>query len=582
MASRSNMFGNRRKSYRGVMIKIGLSLVALAALVAGVAYAVNHVLSSRHESVFIFYPELSASRVNIKMGESIVLTPTPPMVTGDNIFLPLDFINEHLSLYTFWDSQENIIITTETQVRRYRIDQLDYTHNGEPRRLAEPFILADGMVFVPRAFAENEYNVSIRYHAEYMIVTVDDAGEQSVSAQITAAGRLRARPDNHAPYMEEVREGDTVMLLGQEPQDGFIRVRSANAIVGYVAESLMGDTSVKAAVTREPDQPLNLKQPLQYPVVLLWDVLFNNRTFWSVADEVTVMSPAWFTFQDDPEIDGTILDAGSRDYVIYAHQNGRMVWPKLTDNFNSLVSRAVLSDTETRKFVIDQILDLIAYYNLDGINVDYEAVLPDFAPYFWQFLRELRPPMHELGAHLSVALFVPRYTMFMNRTEIGNAVDYVAIMAYDEHWHGSEQPGPVASLPFVEEGIALTMNEVPQEMILLGLPVYNRVWREVTNPDGSTEHTIRNIGMNYARRLFTEGGATFRWIDELGSYYAEYPDPVYPNVMHRVWLECERSIGSKLDMARAYGLPGIAIWRGGLENAETWDVIRDYIQRHGQ
>jgi len=563
-----------------LMVKIGLSVAALAVLVAGVAYAVNHMLSSRHESVFIFYPELSASRVNVLLDGNVVPTSTPPMITQDNILLPIDLINEYLSLYTFWDGGDNIIITTETQVRRYRLHELDYTHNGEPRRLDEPFVLLGEMAFVPAAFAESEYNVAIRYHAAYMIVTIDSAAYPSTYARITEDGRLRARPDRHAPYMEATLEDDSVRLLADAPENGFWRIRSANGIAGYVAENTLGETSVTAAVTPTPEQPLNLRQPLQYPVVMMWDVLFNNRDSWSVADEVTVLSPAWFTFRDDPVIDGTILGEGNRDYVAYAHANGRMVWPKLTDNFNSQVSRAVLADTQTRQFVIEQILELIVYYNLDGINVDYEAVLPDFAPYFWQFLRELRPPMHELGAHLSVALFVPRYTMFMNRTEIAKAVDYVAIMAYDEHWHGSPQPGPVASLPFVEEGITRTMDEVPREMILLGLPVYNRIWREVTNPDGSTEHTIRNIGMNYARRMFTEGGATFHWMDDIGSYYAEFPDHTYPNVMHRVWLECERSISRKLDMAASYGLPGIAIWRGGLENAETWDAIRAYTQAH--
>jgi len=572
------MFDKRRRKLKFLILKIGVSLAAIAVLAVGVAYAVDHVLSSRHESVFIFYPELSSTSVNVMIDDAIVLTPTPPLVVGDNIFLPVDFINERLDPYTFWDRGENIIITTETQVRRYRINQLDYTHNEDSRRLYEPFIVVDNMAFIPMAFAENEYNVRISYHEEYMIVTVDDAGVAGVRAQITDDGRLRARPDNHAPYMEEVHIGDSVVLL-EEAEEGFRRVRSANAIVGYVHESLIGETSVTAAVVRPPEQSLDRKQPLRYPIVMVWDAMFmNNRDFWNVAPEVTVMSPAWFTFQTDPVIDGTIIDAGNRDYVDFAHANGRMVWPKLTDNFSAVVSREVLSDTDVRKFVIDQILDLIVYYNLDGINVDYEAVLPDFAPYFIQFLRELRPPMHELGAHLSVALFVPRYTMYMNRTEIARTVDYVAVMAYDEHWSGSPEPGPVASLPFVEEGIVATMNEVPREMVIMGIPVYNRVWIETTYPDGSSSHEIRNIGMDFARRMFTENGATFYWIDEIGSYYAEFPDPVYPNVMHRVWLECERSVARKLDMARAYELPGIAIWQSGLENAATWDVIREYIE----
>ncbi|MCL2616390.1 MAG: glycosyl hydrolase family 18 protein, partial [Defluviitaleaceae bacterium] len=414
-------------------------------------------------------------------------------------------------------------------------------------------------------------------------VTIDDAGTASTHAVITSAGRLRSRPDNHATYIEEVHAGDRVLLLREAAEEDFWQVRSANAIVGYVQTNLVGETTVTAAVMPTPEQPLNRKQPMRYPIVMLWDQWHTNRDLWNVSPHATIMSPAWFQFRfEDGQADGTIIDSGNREYVAFAHANNRMVWPKLTDNFNSIVSHAVLSCTDTRKFVVDQVLELIVYYNLDGINVDYEAVLVADAAYFLQFLRELRPPMHELGAYLSVALFVPRYTMYMNRTEIAKVVDYVAVMAYDEHWSGAggagTGPGPVASLPFVEEGIVRTMDEVPTEMIIIGVPFYNRIWREVTEPDGSTHNTIRNISMNYARRMFTENGATFTWLDDIGSYYAQYPDPVYPNVMHRVWLECARSIERKLQLATSYNLPGIAAWHSGLENDETWNVIAQYIE----
>jgi len=560
-----------------MLIKIGIILAILAALIFGAIYMVDSFLSSRRESIFTLYPELSRTQVNLVLNGEVIIAPTQPIIQDDNIFLPVDFINEHISLYTFWDGEENVIITTETQVRRYRIGQLEYTNNGEPRLLSEPFIERNGIMFVPQNFAQSEYNVIIDYHPEHMIITIDDAAVTRTHARLTADGKLRTRPERHAHYMEEVSSGDSVLLL--EEANGFWRVRSANAIEGYVQSRLIGERTVVSAVIPEPEQPLNRKQPLEYPIVLLWDVLFANRDFWDVSDEVTIISPKWFEFQTEPVIDGTIIDLGNRAYVDFAHANGRMVWPMLTDNFSSAVSHAVLTDTETRQFVIEQILELIVRYNLDGINVDYEAVRADFSPYFIQFLRELRPPMHELGAHLSVALFVPRYTMFMNRTEIAKTVDYIAVMTYDEHWRGSPEPGPVASLPFVEEGIALTMNEAPSEMIIMGLPFYVRIWRETTHADGSRSHTIRDVSMNLARSIFIEGGATFTWLDHIGSYYAEFPSADYPNVIYRVWLECERSISHKLNIARDYNLAGVAGWRGWLENPATWDVIADYVEQ---
>lgn len=54
------------------------------------------------------------------------------------------------------------------------------------------------------------------------------------------------------------------------------------------------------------------------------------------------------------------------------------------------------------------------------------------------------------------------YTAFYNRREQGIVADYVIVMGYDEHYACGEA-GPVASLPYVEKGIADTLKEVPKE-----------------------------------------------------------------------------------------------------------------------
>ena len=67
---------------------------------------------------------------------------------------------------------------------------------------------------------------------------------------------------------------------------------------------------------------------------------------------------------------------------------------------------------------------------------------------------------------LSVDNPVPQYTAFYNRKEQGIVADYVIIMGYDEHTVGFETAGSVASLPFVEEGIAQTLSEVPKKKVI--------------------------------------------------------------------------------------------------------------------
>ena len=79
---------------------------------------------------------------------------------------------------------------------------------------------------------------------------------------------------------------------------------------------------------------------------------------------------------------------------------------------------------------------------------------------------------------MSVDNYVPAaYNRFYDRTEQGIVADYVIIMGYDEHYAGGE-PGSVASIDYVKQGIENTLLEVPKEKVINAIPFYTRLWTE--------------------------------------------------------------------------------------------------------
>ena len=68
----------------------------------------------------------------------------------------------------------------------------------------------------------------------------------------------------------------------------------------------------------------------------------------------------------------SLADAG---YVTAMHNRGIQVWA-LLDNFtNKEVSTAnVVNNTTSRRNLIDQLIRTVQQYQIDGINVDFEAV----------------------------------------------------------------------------------------------------------------------------------------------------------------------------------------------------------------
>ena len=172
-------------------------------------------------------------------------------------------------------------------------------------------------------------------------------------------------------------------------------------------------------------------------------------------------------------------DLASTDYVDYCHSQGIDVWALVNNLENDEAdSTEVLTHTSKRKKMANQLIAAAIQYNLDGINLDFEALPQEAGDAYVQFIRELSLKCENNGIILSVDNYVPmEYNRFYNRREQANFADYIIIMGYDEHYAGSDE-GSVASIGFVEEGIANTLQEVPAEQLILGAPFFTRVWAE--------------------------------------------------------------------------------------------------------
>ena len=118
-------------------------------------------------------------------------------------------------------------------------------------------------------------------------------------------------------------------------------------------------------------------------------------------------------------------------------------------------------------------------YKLDGLNLDFENFHYTYGHHYTQFVRELAPLCAEEGLVLSVAVSMvseePYWSKGYDRGALAEAADYIALMAYDEHWGSSPVAGSVASLPWVEQGIQRVLEEVPAHKLILGVPFYTRV-----------------------------------------------------------------------------------------------------------
>ena len=311
------------------------------------------------------------------------------------------------------------------------------------------------------------------------------------------------------------------------------------------------------------------------PIVLGWHQVTSEAanagwgTVLANAEGVNVVSPTWFSVADS---DGELTTFASKDYVNKLHNINIDVWPLVNDFNKDVDFKKLLTSTASRTKLINNIIYFVEEYNLDGINIDFEKVKASYARGYIQFLRELSIEMRNRNKVLSIDNYIPLdFNEFYNLKEQGVVADYICVMAYDEHYAGSDEAGSVSSLNWVKKSIENTAKNVPMNKIIVGLPFYTRVWRETD--DGKLK--TKALGMEGGLNLVSEYAAKKEWNDELGQYYAEWKDG---KDKMRIWLEEERSLAAKLKQVNKEKAAGIAFWKLGLERKEAWKSVTDWLK----
>ena len=512
------------------------------------------------------------------------------------VYLRLDFLRDFIDPFLFWDNGAGVMFAST------RYDMLEFTPgssnfllNDGVRSLSTPIRRINDTVYVPADLIHGLYELTVDFQPEYNMVVITSATIQQTVATVSAnRADVRYWAGSQAPITVQVGQNTQLLLFPQEgePEGEFVRVRTPHGLLGYVLlENLSNISTGYPLLDRTPllrgwvdnfyQHPPNWQEGV--PINMTWDVVYHPdansmRMLIPIHPSVNVISPQWFRI--DPA--GTHLNSvASRAYVDWAHENGVYVWPLVFDVDNARV-REFLFDRENRRHAINQLLNYVDILNLDGINIDFEHLTASQGPYKIQFLRELAIPMRQRGIVLSAAVKVPLPdTTFYRRDLIALTLDFVQVMTYDEHWGVAAGVGPNASLPWVHWAVNNMLNGispefgVPANQLIMGLPFYTRVWREVRATDGLTQ---RALGMNYARSFFEERGVDWVWDSEIGSYFGEVAEVEYGElVVYRTWLEDPRSIRSKMQIVIAHDLAGVASWSRGLEIPETWDVINHYL-----
>lgn len=494
------------------------------------------------------------------------------VLIGGEPYAAYTYVESQLNSCFYWDEEtKGILLTTSGGVQTLLPGDaaVAKTPGGQPAVQQE----SDGKFYISLDVVKEYTDLDYAYYSDPNRVVirnewdgVEQATVQSDTAQVRQKGGIKSL------ILADVQKGDTLLYL--ENLDNWCKVMTADGYTGYIRTEDISEPEAIEARTAKKDSYERITR--DHKINLVWHQSTSTESNDAMAEMtaemtgVNVISPTWFSVTDET---GTISSLASADYVKLAHDAGREVWG-LIDNFNEAFDETTdLAYASVRSRIIEQLLAEAASCGMDGINVDFENLKEAGIPHYLQFLRELTSAAHAQNLVVSVDTPVPQaYTMYYQRGEQARFVDYMIVMAYDEHFAGSEEAGSVSSLPFVQQAVEEMTRVMPADQVICGIPFYTRVW---TEKFGQSAITSEVLGMDGAKNYAKENQMTETWDASLGQNVATVETS---DARYTIWMEDEQSMEEKLKVIQSADLAGVAEWKLGFECADVWSLISKYIE----
>lgn len=502
--------------------------------------------------------------------------------TGDSMLLPLPLLQEYVdSSIRYEEKTKSVILSTESELLYMQEDKTAASLNNQPLELRLAPEVQDDVTYLPADVLEDLYGFEIHEDTATGAVLLMNAGESVPLGKVKGEDgdktvALRNEATIHAPIVADIPPG-TIVSIWKEENEDWLYVQLGSGYAGYVKTS---DIIPDGQKTVEPKSYIPSRAERSWkgkPVNLYWEAVYERKPDPSKFGElpgVNVASPTWFSIIDG---EGNVRSQADTAYVQWAHGRGIEVWGLLSNSFDPDMTTEALSTYEKRMNIIVQILQYSDLYNLDGINIDFENVYTKDGENVTQFMRELKPMAQAKNLIVSIDV-TPKsnsemWSAFLDRKALGEVVDYLIVMAYDEHWAASPIAGSVASLPWVERSISRIIEEdnVPPEKLILGVPLYTRIWTEA-EVDGKTKVSSKAVSMNAVEKIIKEKKLTPTFDKTAGQNYVEYTEE---GALRKIWIEDKVSLKARVELAQSFGLGGIASWNRSFSNASAWEALQE-------
>jgi len=560
-------------------------------------------------------------------GEEIVFD-VPPTIVNGRTLIPVRAIFETLGAKVEWDNETFTVTGTKGDISiNLQINNTNALVNDKIIKLDVPATVINGRTLVPARFVADSFGAEVDWDSKTSTVIITTynkitKGEYianlvklldwNIEEEFTVEEAVEIAMQHGLPIDKKIKYSK--FITKEEAELMFIRALGYNTLtneITYLNKPLDDKTAENRVQELILDMYRKVKQPLDQ---IHGFYAISSYLQKDLIPDLDTISFGWSYLEfneekekvelktDKTESNSFYLPKGFEEVVKIAKDNdvsiNLMVFA--SDNFKKakddigLVER-IITNPQIRKDVISQIvnkLDSIGYkdqtISFDGVAIDFEEIKDrELASCFNIFLEELKTELDKNNKKLYVAVHPGYYYKGYDYKIIGEIADKVIIMAHDYHVNEVEK---LAGLKNPLTPIQNTYNE--------DFDIYNGL-KEITNGvtgikdkdkimlqlsfdavqlKKDTEGNIELYNPTYEQirnRLLSEETK-----DSLDMKYDKvYENPYFTyydkesNEENIIWYEDARSILTKINLAKLFGIKNISIWRLG--NIPNYD--EDFI-----
>jgi peptidoglycan-N-acetylglucosamine deacetylase len=273
--------------------------------------------------------------------------------------------------------------------------------------------------------------------------------------------------------------------------------------------------------------------------------------------------PGWLNLQSAHSDLKTDIDARVLDLIGHEKPTVRIL-PMIqnaaggTWDGNGLAQ--LLANPDARAALLQDMMKIVDVNTFQGVTVDFEELPPEAHPNLQMFLTDLSAALHARG--LVLVLAVPFDDPAWDYDTYARLVDFLLLMAYDQHWPESA-PGSIAGQAWFKEKLPQRMTRLDPHRTIVSIGNYGYDW--------IAGEAAEAVTFQQAMAMARKANASINFDPHNENPHFSFL--AADGKLHEVWFLNAATAFNEIHAADAYRPAGYALWRLGAEDPLVWSVF---------